>query len=44
MQERKKKRLFKLRPNLEWRHFNGKKEYIKGELRDVRICTKPIYS
>ena len=37
MQERKKKRLFKLQLNLTWRQLNGKEEDIKGEFTNEHM-------
>ena len=37
MQERKKKRFFKLEPSLAWRQINDKKEDIKGEFTNEEM-------
>ena len=37
MQERKKKRLFKLQPSLAWKQLRGKKEDIKGEFTNEEM-------
>ena len=43
MQERKKKQMFKLQPNVAWRQFDGKKD-IMGKFADGTICTQGLYA